>query len=110
MTVNGGSTLLLLLEGDNLSEALDQSAVAMSSETISMILCIMILIAGFTTALALGLLIKIAKTEKALPGLRNVLEGRQSERGRVMGVPLIVGMTICMIFVILELVLQHMKV
>lgn len=109
MTVNGGSTLLMLLESEQLTdmvEGIEESSGALTADMISKILSVMIPVAAFAAALALGLLIKIAKTQKALPQLRNIVEGRQREKGKIVGVPVCLGMLVCVVFVILELISQ----
>ena len=106
MTVNGGSTLLLLLGSGELAGTLEESSEGLSPETISLLLSVMLPAAAVMVAPALGLLIKIAKTQGELPKLCNIVEGRIRERGRVIGAPVIVGMVICAGFVVLELVLQ----
>ena len=107
MTVNGGSTLLLLLGSGELAGALEESSDALVPETISTLLSMLIPVAAVMTAVALGMLIKIAKTQNALPKLLNIADGRVRERGHVIGVPVILGMVICVVFVISELVLQN---
>ncbi len=106
MTVNGGSTLLLLLGSGELGETLGESSDVLTPETVSMLLSLMIPVAAVMIAPALGLLIKIAKTQKALPKLQNIVEGRVREKGHIIGIPLIVGMVICVGLVVLNLVVQ----
>ncbi len=105
MTVNGGSTIMMFLEADKVSEVAAESADVLNAESISMLLCMLIPIAALATALALGLLIKIAKTQKALPKLQNIVEGRVRDRGKVVNKAVILGMVVCIIFVMLPFIL-----
>ncbi len=107
ITVNGGSTFLLLLESDKLTETLEESAGGMSAESLSVILAMLIPVAAVMGAMALALLIKIAKTQKALPRLLDIPAGRVRERGKVMGTPVILGLAICLAFVCIELFMSQ---
>ncbi|MBR1471363.1 MAG: CPBP family intramembrane metalloprotease [Lachnospiraceae bacterium] len=111
MTINGGSTLLLLLEGTLDEELMEeaQAGLDMNAEMISTVLAVMLLMAAFSTALALGLLIRIAKTENALGRLQNILSGRKREKGRVLNVPMIIGIVLCVGVIILELVVEMLQ-
>ena len=103
MTVNGGTTLLQLFEPEELTGMLEESSQQITPQMISDVLSLFIVVAALATPLALGLLIKIAKTEKAVARFENIATGRRTERGKVMGIPLVIGIVICMIFVILDL-------
>lgn len=109
MTVNGISTVSSFLEeskpeeSSGTAQSLANMQDMISPEMISNALILLIPMAAVMGMLAFGLLIRIAKTQQALPRLKNILEGREQEKGKVLGIPLIVGMVICTIFVFLDM-------
>ena len=108
MTVNSEGVLSLVLSGME-AEEVEEAEQLLTTDLLSQALALMLVIALFGTALALGMVIYIAKREGKLDRLEGVLINAKNEHGCVMNVPMIIGSAISVACIVLLLVLQFLK-
>ncbi|MCR5249184.1 MAG: CPBP family intramembrane metalloprotease [Lachnospiraceae bacterium] len=111
MTVNGGNALLILSEMDNeqFAEIAKESAQSIDSNMLLNAVSAIIPVAAVGVALALGILIYIAKCQRELPRLEQILSKREEEKGKIWSVPLIAGCMLSAVMILLLLILEHIK-
>ncbi|MBR5420827.1 MAG: CPBP family intramembrane metalloprotease [Lachnospiraceae bacterium] len=109
MTVNGGSVLALLLEGGSAEELREAQEEVLTNDNLMMALAFLIVAAFIGVAIALCVLVLIAKKEGGLGRLEGIWKDRKSSAGAVMGPSLIIGMALCVIVIVGILVVEHIK-
>ena len=108
-TINAGSSLLILWESSaGAEEFLEQAQMEMADMPVVDAYIGMIgigtLLAVFTVALALGVLIYISKREFGETYLTGVWERRKTEKGKAVSVALVIGLVCSIALVVLDLI------
>lgn len=107
MTVNIQNVLLMFVSGALSSENYIQEAQDMmdSKETLLATIGIYSVIAMVTTAVAVCVLAWVAKNEKRDMWLRQIWSGRKENRGKMVSVPLIVGIVLSVAYMIFDVII-----
>ena len=108
MTVNIQNVLLMFVSGALSSENYMQEAQDMmdSKETLLATIGIYGVIAMVTTAIAVCVLAWVAKNEKRDMWLRQIWSGRKEKRGKMVSVPLIVGIVLSVVYMIFDVIVS----
>lgn len=106
MTVNIQNVLLMFVSGAFASEDYLQEAQELmdSKETLLVTIGIYGVVAMVTTSIAVCVLAWVAKNEKRDMLLKQIWQGRKWNRGRMVSVPLIVGIVLSMAYMIFEVI------
>ncbi|MDE6712264.1 MAG: CPBP family intramembrane metalloprotease [Lachnospiraceae bacterium] len=104
ISLNSYSVLMYYLESILLTEELAGTENTLTQDTLLVAIGVYLIIALITTALAVCVLVAIAKLENGKEYLRQVFT--KKERGRIWSVPLWIGIMICVGTIVLDIVVS----
>ena len=109
MTVNSGSVIVIIIQRYFLkdNELLEEATkTVLKPETLAMGLTSDIILAFIGVAIALCLLAYIARKQGNIRAFKDIVDKRDSSRGKVWGVPLWIGVSMSVAFMIAILILE----
>lgn len=109
-SVNGLSTVMMFamdkMSASGVGELMTEAQSSLDTQELLICICLYVLIATICTPLAGCVLVWIAGREGHSEDLRNLWNSRKVKSGKLLSVPLILGILICVAMIVLQIILQ----
>lgn len=106
--VNGLSTVLLFaverMTAGEMEALMETAESGLNGQELLLVICVYLVLATLCTPLAGCVLVWIAGREGHKEDLRELWRSRRIKRGRLMSVPLALGILVCVVMIVLQIV------